>query len=78
MSPRQINSSNPPDWMLEETPKMMQRASEIAARLIEEGYAEEQAYEIALERLQDEDLSEEDNLHTVEEAELNLDEEGPL
>ncbi len=45
---------NPPGWITEMNPDLMQRAAEIAATLIEEGYNEEQAYEIALERLQEE------------------------
>jgi hypothetical protein len=68
----EVNASNPPDWMVD-GPKMMQTASEIAARLVAEGYSEEQAYEIALERLQDEENIEEDTIHTIEEAELSAD-----
>jgi uncharacterized protein YdaT len=66
----EVNASNPPDWMVDGAPKMMQTASEIAARLVAEGYSEEQAYEIALERLQDEENIEEDTIHTVEETDL--------
>lgn len=50
-TPREISANNPPEWMLDE--RMLQKAAEISARLVAEGYSEEQAYEIALERLQD-------------------------
>jgi uncharacterized protein YdaT len=69
----EVNASNPPDWMVAGAPKMMQTAAEIAARLVAEGYSEEQAYEIALERLQDEENIEEDTIHTVEETDLTSD-----
>jgi hypothetical protein len=61
-----VEASNPPEWMTK--PRMLERASEISAKLLEEGYSEEQAYEIALERLQgDENL--EDDMHTIDEGE---------
>ena len=47
---------NLPDWMIEKHPEQLQKIAGDAQRLIqEEGYSEEQAYEIALERLQEED-----------------------
>lgn len=50
-----ILPENPPEWFSDMNPRM-RRAEEIARRLIEEeGYSEEQAYEIALERLPVED-----------------------
>ena len=54
-----IVASNPPTWMSESSPRLLERAAGIAERLIAEGYSEEQAYEIALERLQDEDEDDE-------------------
>lgn len=54
---------NPPDWLKEMNPDLLARAAEIAARLIDEGYSEEQAYEIALERLQEEGGGDEDELY---------------
>lgn len=68
-------ATNPPEWMVQGSPKMMERASEIAAKLVEEGYSEEQAYEIATESLQDEEVIEEDTIRTVDEAELTADED---
>jgi hypothetical protein len=46
---------NAPEWMAEIDPSVMQKAAAIASRLIEEeGYSEEQANQIALERAQEE------------------------
>jgi uncharacterized protein YdaT len=56
----EITPDNPPDWMSDLNPEILQRAAEIAAQLIEEGYSEEQAYEIALERLEEEGGGEEE------------------
>lgn len=64
MAPRrseEIVPNNPPTWMSELSPRLMEQAADVAARLIEEGYSEEQAYEIALERLEEEDEDEATN-----------------
>jgi hypothetical protein len=60
---------NIPGWMIEKHPDSMDRAARLAAQLInEEGYSEEQAFQMALEQIQsdgdepplDEDLREAD------------------
>jgi hypothetical protein len=71
----EVDVSNPPEWMVQGSPKMIERASEIAARLIEDGYSEEQAYEIAVETLQDDEGIEEGTMRTIDEAELDLDDD---
>lgn len=46
---------NLPDWMLEKHPEAMDKIARYAQELIQnDGYSEEQAYEIALERMKDE------------------------
>lgn len=62
-----IVPNNPPKWMLELSPQLMDRAARIAAQLIDDGYSEEQAYEIALERLQEE---ENEPLESIESTDL--------
>lgn len=47
---------NLPDWMLEKHPEQLNKIGDYAQRLVqEEGYSEEQAYEIALERMREEE-----------------------
>ncbi len=67
----EVDASNPPDWMVQGAPKMMETAAEIQGRLIAEGYSEEQAAEIALERMQDDETIEDETIHTIEESELS-------
>lgn len=51
-------------------PDVMARAAEIAQRLIaEEGYGEEQAYQIALEQVQEEVM--EPNIEDLEDADIS-------
>ena len=47
---------NLPDWMIEKHPEALDKIAGFAQRLVqEEGYSEEQAYEIALERMREEE-----------------------
>ena len=47
---------NLPDWMLEKHPEELEKIAGFAQRLVQdEGYSEEQAYEIALERMREEE-----------------------
>lgn len=47
---------NLPDWMIEKHPEQFDKIAADAQHLIQqEGYSEEQAYEIALERLREEE-----------------------
>jgi hypothetical protein len=47
---------NLPDWMIEKHPEQLDQIAADAQKLVQqEGYSEEQAYEIALERLREEE-----------------------
>ncbi len=47
---------NLPDWMLEKHPEELEKIAGYANTLVQkEGYSEEQAYEIALERMREEE-----------------------
>lgn len=47
---------NLPDWMIEKHPEALDKIAGYAQKLVQqEGYSEEQAYEIALERMREEE-----------------------